>query len=151
MLEHVYICTELEQRCPRVYRPWLPRFAMQMFFLCVHTGCPSSSTVFANTIAFSLPLIRACRSLAGLELIQVPSTDGQISLILVHAPLEPLHFVSANCRTLLLLLGGILICLLCFLSLLRGCGLLHWSAASATKETADGMTDGGADCYTAAH
>lgn len=97
-------------------------------------------------------LIQSSRLLTRLQLIQVPPTNGQIALVLIHTPLEALHFVSARRRAgLLLLLCGLAVRDLSVLRLLRRRGFLdgRGCAAAAAEEAADGVADGGADCYAA--
>jgi hypothetical protein len=103
-------------------------------------------------------LVLPRRSLASLQLIQVPATDVHIALILRHAVGVLLNVHRAGSRGLLVGsravvevgvhsatrldvgFGGLLV-----LSLLLGSGL----GGAAAEEAADGVADGGTDCDTA--
>ena len=83
-----------------------------------------------------MTLVLASSLLTRLQLIQIPSTDGQIALVLVHALAEVGHFTGAH--------GGCLV--IAGLDLL-GCLLLLDGCRGATAEpAADGLANGGADC-----
>ena len=95
-----------------------------------------------------LQLVLTSRRLAGLELVQVPATDSQTTLVLVHALAEALDIVRARTRLRhlsrrrasgLVLSGE-------FSVLRRGFG---GGRGTASKPAADCMADGGSYCDTA--
>lgn len=78
----------------------------------------------------------AGRTLTGLELIQIPATDGEIATILVHAIPEAGDLLAAHSGSLVRgRLDGF--------SLL----LLDGSRGTAGEEAADGVADGRSDCH----
>lgn len=84
--------------------------------------------------------------LARLELVQVPSADGQAALVLVHALAEVIDVSRTRARRLLHLCRGLV--LLGEVGVLgRGFG---GRGRAAAEPAADGVADGGADCDTAA-
>ena len=90
-------------------------------------------------------LVLASSLLASLELVKVPSTDGQRALVLIHAPSEVGHIGLASSWSLVVLAlsVGVVVGHLCLLR-------LGWrSRATAAEETTDGVADRGSDCYTA--
>jgi hypothetical protein len=89
-------------------------------------------------------LILASRGLASLELIQVPSTDGQATLVLVHALAEVVD-VRRTCASRLHLCG-VLVLLCEFRVLGRGFG---GCGRAATEPAADCVTNRGSDGDTA--
>jgi hypothetical protein len=100
-----------------------------------------------GSLLFSQFLVRLSSSLASLQLIQVPSADAHVALVVVHALAEILHVggtrrvferrgrVLAGVETVVHGLGGGGVVLLGLLLLSRGAG-------TATKESADGVADG---------
>ena len=97
---------------------------------------------------FHCNLVLTSRRLAGLELVQVPATDSQTTLVLVHALAEALDIVCARTRLRHLsrrrvsglVLGGE------FSVLRRGFG---GGRGTASKPAADCVADGGSYCDTA--
>ena len=89
-------------------------------------------------------LILPSRRLTSLQLIQIPPTNGQISLILIHALAEVANLHLAHLRRRIVRVNGVLVVVLLSDGLLRGRG--GFAAATTAEETADGMADGGADC-----
>jgi hypothetical protein len=89
---------------------------------------------------FRCNLVLTSRRLAGLELVQVPATDSQTTLVLVHALAEALDIVCARTRVSGLVLGGE------FSVLRRGFG---GGRGTASKPAADCVADGGSYCDTA--
>lgn len=89
-------------------------------------------------------LVLASSSLASLQLVHVPSTNRHVSLVLVHAVCEALGRHGA---VGILLLVGVVVALL-LLSGDRGLGVRSLAGATAAKETANGVADGGADSDT---
>lgn len=87
---------------------------------------------------FSLSLVLAGRSLAGLELLEVPVADLHVAAVLVEALCEVLGGAGAVVVLLLVLLG-------------RGLGLdgSGGFGGAAGEEAADCVADGGADGDTA--
>ena len=89
-----------------------------------------------------IDLVWAGGGLASLELIEVPSANGQRALVLVHALPEvaDIGLAGAGCLVAGVLvsvgIGGGLGCCL------GGCG------GTTTEEASDGVADGRADCYT---
>ena len=92
-----------------------------------------------------LPLVLAGSGLARLELVKVPTADGQVALVLVHAAPEVGDVLRAHAGSLVLGVHGGLAVL--------GLGerlVGRRSGAGATAEpAADGVTDGGTDSDTA--
>jgi hypothetical protein len=123
-------------------------------FLCKHP--PSFqiqynwavSPLIPNLACVPLQLVLTSRRLAGLELVQVPTTDSQTTLVLVHALAEALNVVRARTRLRHLsrrrvsglVLGGE------FSVLRRGFG---GGRGTASKPAADCVADGGSYCDTA--
>lgn len=90
-------------------------------------------------------LVLTSRSLASLELIQVPPTDSQTTLVLIHTPAEARNILRA--RPGLRLRACVDLVLALKLGALgRGLGR---RAAAAAEPAADGMTDRGSDGDTA--
>lgn len=94
-----------------------------------------SSSIFTP---FSLPhLILTRRTLARLELIQVPAADRQVALVVVHAAFKALHFVGADGSLL-----HVCVCVALLLLLFEGCGLgFCWGGGAAAEEAADCVAD----------
>ena len=97
---------------------------------------------------FRCNLVLTSRRLAGLELVQVPATDSQTTLVLVHALAEALDIVCARTRLRHLsrrrvsglVLGGE------FSVFRRGFG---GGRGTASKPAADCVANGGSYCDTA--
>ena len=94
----------------------------------------------------SIPLVVLRRGLTSLELLKVPVADRHVAVVLIHALGEVLRGALAVVLSLPVV-GGLLV--------LRdggGVGLGRGSSlrGAAAEEAADGVTDGGADCYTSA-
>lgn len=88
-------------------------------------------------------LILTRRGLTSLQLIQIPATDIQTPLVLVHACPETLDLVSTDGRGGVVLHGSVGL----FGGGLRCCCGFGWGGgAAAAEETAYGVADGGADC-----
>ena len=68
-------------------------------------------------------LVRASSLLASLELVQVPSADGQVALVLVHALAEVVYICSTGSGVLRVLSARGVVCVLlqAGLLLLDGC------------------------------
>ena len=104
--------------------------------------------VFPISRVFRCNLVLTGRRLAGLELVQVPATDSQTTLVLVHALAEALDIVRARTRLRHLsrrrvsglVLGGE------FSVLRRG---FSGGRGTASKPAADCVADGGSYCDTA--
>ena len=90
-------------------------------------------------------LILASSSLASLELIQVPPTDGQVALLLIRALPEVGDVLRTDLRRLVLLVHRILAIVLLGDRLVGG----RCSLGAAAEHSAERMTDAGADCDTA--
>lgn len=91
-------------------------------------------------------LVLTSRSLTSLKLIQIPPTNAQTPLILIHALAEAINIIGTRARALLstrvdsvLLreLGGL------------GGSLSRRGAAAAAEPASDCVADRGSDCYTA--
>jgi hypothetical protein len=104
--------------------------------------------MFAFPLQVSIPLVLASRRLTRFELVQVPSTDSQTTLVLIHTFAEALDVVCA--RTGLCHLGG---CGVGGLVLGRELGVLGRSfgggRGTASEPAADCVADGGTYCDTA--
>lgn len=101
------------------------------------------------TPTISSVLILTSGLLARLELVQIPAADVQASLILIHALPEVADLSLARAVGALGVVGSLLLVLLGEvgrLSLLGG-GL---GGRATREEPANGMANGGADCYTTA-
>jgi hypothetical protein len=107
-----------------------------------------ASPLFPISRVFRCKLVLTSRRLAGLELVQVPATDSQTTLVLVHALAEALDIVCARTRLRhlsrrrvsgLVLSGE-------FSVLRRGFG---GGRGTASKPAADCVADGGSYCDTA--
>jgi hypothetical protein len=130
-------------------------------YLCITNTVPASSSTHLppsslhnrrlrvpNLALFHCNLVLTGRRLAGLELVQVPATDSQTTLVLVHALAEALDIVCARTRLRHLsrrrvsglVLGGE------FSVLRRGFG---GGRGTASKPAADCVADGGSYCDTA--
>ena len=104
--------------------------------------------LFPISRVFRCNLVLTSRRLAGLELVQVPATDSQTTLVLVHALAEALDIVCARTRLRHLsrrrvsglVLGGE------FSVLRRGFG---GGRGTASKPAADCVADGRSYCDTA--
>ncbi|KAH8623704.1 hypothetical protein IG631_21409 [Alternaria alternata] len=119
-------------------------------FLCTSPFFESiqSASPCPQSRVFRCNLVLTSRRLAGLELIQVPATDSQTTLVLVHALAEALDIVCARTR-------------LCHLSRRRASGLVlsgefsvlrrgfGGGRGTASKPAADCVADGGSYCDTA--
>ena len=123
---------------------------MHSLRLSLHTFFPQDYTirVFLFPYQVSVPLVLAGCRLARLELVQVPTTDSQTTLVLVHALAEALHVICA--RTRLSHLSGRCISGLVlggeFGVLRRGlCG----GRGTASKPAADCVANGRSYCDTA--
>lgn len=121
---------------------------MRRWYLCYATQKKSLALLFQPATA---NLVRLSSSLASLQLIQVPSADAHVALVVVHALAEILHVggarrvfprgrVLAGVETVVHGLGGGSIVLLGL--------LLSRSAGTAREESADGVADGRTDCDT---
>lgn len=97
---------------------------------------------------FFIPLVRFGGSLASLELIQVPSTDTQVALVVVHALAEVLRVGGAG-RVLPGRRGVVALVQTIVHGLRWGCLLSRSAAGAATEEAPDGVADGGTDSDTA--
>ena len=86
-------------------------------------------------------LVLACGSLAGLELIEVPSANVQAALVLVHASAEVVDVVGAGTLGCGLRVVGLALLQL-LLALYRGS---RRSRGAAAEETTDCVSDGRAD------
>lgn len=109
----------------------------------------SIASTLNPTPIISSTLILASGLLACLELVQVPSTDVQASLVVIHALPEVADLSLACAVGALSVVGSLLLVLLSEvggLSLL-GSGL---GGRATGEEPANGMADGGADCYATA-
>lgn len=91
-------------------------------------------------------LVLASRSLASLQLIQIPAADGQVALVLVHAGAEVADVLRADRRRLVLRVHrhGAVVRLSHGLVGRRG-----GRARAAAEPAAHGVADRGADCDTA--
>ena len=88
-------------------------------------------------------LILTSRRLTSLQLIQIPTTDRQIALVLIHTALEVHHLALADLGGLISLIHPVLAVLLLSDGLIDRCfGLV----AAAAEPAADCVADGGADC-----
>jgi hypothetical protein len=98
---------------------------------------------------FSTHLVLTSRRLTRLKLVQIPSTDGQASLVVIHALAELVDVVRACARALHLRDGAV--GRLVLRGELGGCGGRGFGGrgAAATEPAADCVADGGSDCYTA--
>ncbi len=127
----------------------------------IHPPPPILPSPLPHPIPFHL--IRSSRLLTRLQLLQIPTTDAHIPLILIHAPGETLDvggarlvlraaiaaaipatrgaLVLAAVETVVHGLGVGIAALLEGLLVLGG-----RAGGAATKEAADGVADGGADC-----
>ena len=124
---------------------------IQSLHLPLHISLLRVYTIGVSSIpnlACLLQLVLTGRRLAGLELVQVPATDSQTTLVLVHALAEALDIVCARTRLRHLsrrrvsglVLGGE------FSVLRRGFG---GGRGTASKPAADCVADGGSYCDTA--
>lgn len=93
-------------------------------------------------------LVTTSRALAGLQLIQIPSTDGQITAVLVHAGAEIPHVRRTGAGGLEVVVGGEGAVFSLRDGRLGGFGRRGGRGAAA-EEAAEGVADGGANCYTA--
>lgn len=88
-------------------------------------------------------LVLASRLLAGLQLIQIPSTDVQAALVVIHALPEVANLGLASTALLGRVVGLVLLCEVGVLGLLLGrCG------GAAAEPASDGVADGGTYCDT---
>ena len=101
----------------------------------LYTHFPTSHSAFE--------LILTSSRLTSLQLIQIPATDRQIALILIHTALEVHHLALADFGGLVSLIHRVLAVLLLSDGLVDGCFGL---GAAATEPAADCVADGGADC-----
>lgn len=110
---------------------------------CASTLAVSHSSPHLHHGIFSLVLTSS--RLASLQLIQIPPTDSQTALILIHASLEVVDLRVADPRWLVVLIHAVLAIVL------LGDGLVGWCllGAAAAEEAADRVADAGADCNTA--
>jgi hypothetical protein len=111
---------------------------------CLHITSTLNSTSIISRI-----LILASSLLAGLELVQVPATDIQASLVLVHALPEVTNLGLACAIGALSVVGSLLLVLLSEVGRLSLLGSGFGGRATG-EETANGVANGGADCYTTA-
>lgn len=91
-------------------------------------------------------LILTSSLLTRLQLIQIPATDRQAALILIHAlsEIRNLRRTRLRLRLLVRLVRSVLFLLLREILVVGGrCGLL----GTAAEEPTDRVADGGADCY----
>jgi hypothetical protein len=113
---------------------------------CNHT--PSNLSIYIHTLLPSLAthtplgLILTSSRLTSLQLIQIPTTNSQIALILVHTALEVHHLALADLRGLVRLVHRVLAIILLSNGLVDRCFGL---AVAATEPAADCMADGGTD------
>jgi hypothetical protein len=119
---------------------------MHCFSLNVYAVYPFISSSFLRPVKH---LILTSRRLTRLKLVQVPSTDSQASLVVVHALAELVDVVRACAGALHLrdgAVGGLVLC-----GELGGCGGRGFGrrGAAATEPAADSVADRGSDCYTA--
>lgn len=105
----------------------------------------SCSSLPLHSISLYYTLVLTSRSLASLQLIQVPPADCQATLVLVHALAERVDVLSA--RPGLRLRRSVDLVLLLELGALGR--RLGRRAAATTEPAADGMADGRSDCDTA--
>lgn len=91
-------------------------------------------------------LVLASSSLTSLQLVHVPSTDGHVARVLVHAVREAL---GSHGAVRVLLLVGVVVALLLLLGG-SGLGVRGLGGTAAAKEAADGVADGGANGNTTA-
>lgn len=119
-------------------------FAKWKFFFFIHYRLLISED--APTQRSHLPLVLAGSGLARLELVKVPTADGQVALVLVHAAPEVADVLCANTGSLVLRVHGGLAVLGLGKRLV---GRRSGCAGSAAEPAADGVTDGGADSNTA--
>ena len=96
----------------------------------------------------TIHLVLTSRLLARLKLIQVPPTNRQASLVVIHALPEIAHVRLADLRGLVVRVhNGTLFSLSHGLVGRRCCCL----GGAAAEETADCVADGGAYCHTAVY
>jgi len=96
-------------------------------------------TLAALAILFSQHLVLASSTLASLQLVEIPSTDLHVAVVVIQALREYLCLITTAIR------AGLVLVSLLSLSLNR---LLGRCSRATTKETTDGVTDGRADSDT---
>lgn len=79
------------------------------------------------------------------QLLEVPSADLHVALVLVQTLCERLGIILATSRAPLVILVAVVVGLACDCVV----GLFGWGGGSATEHAADGVADGGTNCYTA--
>lgn len=119
-----------------------PSSNAEIYYL--HNLFPSTPKHSACTLLLTTILLRSL--LAGLQLVEVPAADVQITLVGVHARPELRDLVFAHAGRVVR--GAV-----------RGAGIavgdgllsgfLGWGRRAAGEPAADGVADGGADCDTA--
>lgn len=105
------------------------------------------STFHSTNTQPSLSLILRARLLTRLQLLQVPTANLHVARVLIHALCEvPRVNVARLGAILVLRLGRLRRVLLRLRLLLLG---RRGRTATAAEEPANGVADGGTDCYTA--
>ena len=115
------------------------------FLCCSHPICAMQQNPSHDSC--TIHLVLASSLLASLKLVQIPPTDRQAALVLIHTPPEVSDIRLADLRRLVVRVhNGAL------LSLSHGLvGRRCCCRGTATEEAADGVADGGAYCDTTTH
>jgi hypothetical protein len=125
---------------------------MQMQIFCppsIHASTHHSPSHPCSVPKYLNNLVLARTRLACLQLIQVPSTDVQTALVVIHAFPEVLNIALARAAAVLALLGVVCLVLVCEVGGLGGFGRRGGLGGGPAEHAAQGVADGGADCYTA--
>lgn len=104
--------------------------------------------LFLHSFPRQTPLVLASSLLTRLQLIQIPPTNRQVSLVLIHTCSEAVDIVRASTLRLVGLRGTALDETVVLLGLERSGLLSSGLGAAATEPAADCVADGGSDCYT---
>lgn len=102
--------------------------------------------------SFASSLVLSSRSLAGFQLVQVPTANSQITLILIHAVPEVADISRASTVLCRVICSRATLPQAAVHGLGRGRSLLRLSGSAgrrtAREKASDGVSDRGTDCYT---